>query len=199
MEIFIFVWKTSKQAVTDNQNQNLHSNENFFLIKKNNSHSSSVKENWAHLLQVWGVWGLGFYLFFLLSPIRHYSVKFLQLLGRNAALSQEIQQWNPTTAFFFRTFPQNKLNHQGSPSRHSPTIAFQGEYSTRFSAGNRRQLSMEVEDAWGRNEPAFPCVNASLNMFLCFLVALVMAMGSSVCGAGPQHGKPCIAPKYLIL
>lgn len=106
MEIFIFVWKTSKQAVTDTQNQNLHSNESF-LIKKNNSHSSSLKENWAHLLQVLGVWGVGFYYyFFFISPIHHYSVKFLLLWGRNAAPNQETHQRNPTILFFFRIFPR---------------------------------------------------------------------------------------------
>lgn len=160
MEIFIFVWKTSKQAVTDNQNQNLHSNENFFLIKKNNSHSFSVKENWAHLLQVWGVWGLGFFGFFLISLIRQYPVKFLQLLGRSAAPSQETQQWNPSIASFFRIFPQNKQTSQGSPWRHSPTTAFLGEYSTMFPTGNWSQLSMEAGNAWAGEEPAFPCAHA---------------------------------------
>lgn len=106
MEIFIFVWKTSKQAVTDNQNQNLHSNESFFLIKKNNSHSSSVKENWAHLLQVFGIWSVGFCFLVLISPIHRYSVKFLLHWGRNAAPNQETHQWNPTISFFFRIFPR---------------------------------------------------------------------------------------------
>lgn len=67
MEIFIFVWKTSKQAMTDNKNQNLHSNESFFLIKKHNLHSSSLQENWAHSkFGGFRPWGLG--VFFLDLP-----------------------------------------------------------------------------------------------------------------------------------
>lgn len=161
MEIFIFVWKTSKQAVTDNQNQNLHSNENFFLIKKNNSHSSSVKENWAPLLQVWGVWGLGFFGFFF--NISHSSVfsKVFATFGKKCCTKSRNTAMKPKHCIFLQNFSPEWANQPGvTPWRHSPTTAFLGEYSTMFPTGNWSQLSMEAGNAWAGEEPAFPCVHA---------------------------------------
>lgn len=131
MEIFIFVWKTSKQAVTDNQNQNLHSNENFFLIKNNNSHSSSVKENWAHLLHIWGVWGLGFLKFFYISHLSLFS-KVLATFEKKCWTKSRNTAMKPKHCIFLQNI-SSEWTSQGSPPRHSRTTALLGEYSTRFS------------------------------------------------------------------
>lgn len=130
MEIFIFVWKTSKQAVTDTQNQNLHSNESF-LIKKNNSHSSSLKENWAHLLQVLGAWGVGFY-YFIFFYISHSSLfsKVFATLGQQCCTKSRNTSTKPNHFICLQNFPQNEQNTGGSPSIYSPTTAFLGEYTT---------------------------------------------------------------------
>lgn len=114
-------------------------------------------------------------------------------------LHQEIHLENPSIAFAFRIFPSERTEQQGSPWRHGPTVAFLGQCSTRFSTGNCRQLSMEAESAWAGNEPVFPCVHAFLKLFPCFLFALVIPMGSSVRGAGPQHGKPGLPQKIRFL
>lgn len=98
MEIFIFVWKTSKQAVTDNQNQNLHSNESFFLTKKNNSHSSSAKEQ-SSLTSSLLAWGVGFCIVCLFAYIAHSLAKFSPLWGWKASSKQETHQ---KISFLFR-------------------------------------------------------------------------------------------------
>lgn len=195
MEIFIFVWKTSKQAVTDNQNQNLHSNGNFFLIKNNNSHSFSAKENWAQFtFGGFGAWS--FLRFFYVSNLSLFS-KVFATFRKKCCTKPRNTSMKPKHWVFLQNI-SSEWPSQGSPSRPSPTAAFLGEYSARFFPGNWSQLPLEAENAWAGSERAFPCVHAFLNMFLCFLFALVVPMGSSVWGAGPQHGEPCIAPKYLI-
>lgn len=158
MEIFIFVWKTSKQAMTDNKNQNLHSNESFFLIKKHNLHSSSLQENWARSkFGGFRPWGLG--VFFFRSTIHQHPLKFLLLSGRNFA---PIIIMKPSHFIFLQDFPQSEWNGQGSPSAGNSTrlpgwilhqVVLWG-LQFAFGAAERTQAV---------SEPPFPTAHTFLN------------------------------------
>lgn len=114
-------------------------------------------------------------------------------------LHQEIQLGNPSIGFAFRIFRSERTEQQGSPWRHSPTVAFLGQCSTRFSTGNWSQLSVEAVNAWAGNEPAFPCVHAFFEAVSMFPFCIGSGNGELCLWSRTSAWQTCIAPKDLIL